>query len=294
MNAVDDCVVQGLGLTRRYGSFTAVDNVDLSVDTGQIVGLLGANGAGKTTLIRMLLGLLRPTAGTVALLGGPPSRHTRRMLGYVPQGLGLYTDLTVAENRRFHASAFHTGDTPGDLADVDDHDGRLVADLSLGQQRRLAFALAIAHEPRLLVLDEPTSGVGPLGRARLWDSIHDSADAGTGVLVTTHYLSEAEQCEQLVMMAAGRVVARGTATQIIGDTQVVDVTTGDQGRVLTALADAGMVASLDAGGVAVPGVDQKRVRAVLANTSSVDDIGVRPATLEERFVELARPTGTPV
>lgn len=291
MTAVLDPVVSGRGLTRRYGTFTAVDNVDVSVGSGEIVGLLGANGAGKTTLIRMLLGLLKPTGGTVALMGGPPSRHTRRLLGYVPQGLGLYTDLTVAQNHRFHASAFHTSPETAALSDLD---GRtLVGDLSLGQQRRLAFELAAAHDPRLLVLDEPTSGVGPLGRTRLWDRIHARADSGTGVLVTTHHLSEAEQCDRLVMMAAGRVVARGTAPQIIGDAKVVDVTTDDQGRVLTALGDAGMVASLGAGGVAVPGVDMEKVRTVLANSSAVDDIGVRPATLEERFVELASPVSAP-
>lgn len=285
MNVTDGPVVDGQGLTRRYGSLTATDAVDVAVGSGEIVGLLGANGAGKTTLIRMLLGLLAPTAGSVRLLGGPPSRRSRRHLGYVPQGLGLYTDLTVAQNRRFHAAAFGVADNESPQTDLDDR--TLVADLSLGQQRQLALEVAVAHDPALLALDEPTSGVGPLGRTRLWNLIHDRADGGTGVLITTHHVAEAEQCDRLVMMAAGRVVARGTVAQIIHGSRVVDVTTSDPGQVLAVLTSAGMIASLGVGGVAVPGVDKQEVCTVLADTPAADDIDVRPATLEERFVELA-------
>ena len=205
-------VVRATDVTRRFGTATATDAVSLSVAPGEVVGLLGANGAGKTTLIRMLLGLLPPTEGTVDLLGAAPTvRANRRRIGYVPQGSGLYTDLTVRQNQDFHRRVFGTG-VAADLRP----DDRQVEDLPLGEQRRLAFDVAAAHSPELLVLDEPTSGVGPLGRAALWESIRRAAQAGAGVLVTTHHMAEAEQCDRLVVMAAGRVVATGTASTITG------------------------------------------------------------------------------
>jgi ABC-type multidrug transport system ATPase subunit len=174
-------------VTCRFGANVAVDGVSLAVGPGEIVGLIGANGAGKTTLIRMLLGLLPPSEGSVSLFGAPPDRRSRRRLGYVAQGLGLYPDLTVAENAEFVAAGFGSppAQLPEDLAAVRDD---LVGTIGLGRQRRLAFATALAHEPELLVLDEPTSGVNPLARARLWDQIHEQAERGAGVLVTTHYL----------------------------------------------------------------------------------------------------------
>ncbi|HEX8862722.1 MAG TPA: ABC transporter ATP-binding protein, partial [Actinomycetes bacterium] len=153
-------LLQARGVTRTFGGLTAVDQVDLQVNAGEVVGLLGANGAGKTTLIRIVLGLLRPTAGEVRLLGEPPSRHSRARLGYVPQSLGLYDDLTVAENLAFTARAFG-GHPPERLDDpeLEAARGELVAGLPLGLRRRLAFAAALGHQPELLVLDEPTSGV---------------------------------------------------------------------------------------------------------------------------------------
>ena len=237
-------LAEASGATRRFGAFTAVDTVSLSVAPGEIVGLLGANGAGKTTLIKMLLGLSAPTAGTVTMFGQPPSRTTRTRLGYVPQGLGLWETLTVRENLRFAATAFGADpDTPlpGSLHDAADH---LVADIGLGLQRQLAFTIALAHKPDLLVLDEPTSGVDPLSRARLWDTVHDQADRGVGVLVTTHYMQEAEQCDRLVLMSHGRNVASGTRTDIIGDTTACEVETPDWAAAFTALTDAGLPVTL--------------------------------------------------
>ena len=230
-------------LTRRFGSFTAVDEVDLTVEPGEVVGLLGANGAGKTTLIRMVLGLLHPSAGRVRLFGEPPSRRTRARIGYVPQGLGLYEDLTAAENLRFTANAFRVAEPPLD-PDLEAVRGELVASLPLGLRRRLAFAAALGHRPELLVLDEPTSGVDALAGARLWDAIRSAAEGGpgpggagpggagpgaggraprAGVLVSTHSMGEAEQCDRLVVMAGGKVVAGGTVDQIIGDATTVAV-----------------------------------------------------------------------
>src|SRR5580658_3119656 len=201
-------------VSRTFGSFTAVDRVDLAVRAGEVVGLLGGNGAGKTTLIRLLLGLLPVSAGSVRLFGQPPSRATRRRIGYVPQTLGLYDDLTVAENLAFSGAVFSApARTPASLRR---YAGALVGDLPLGVARRAAFAQALAHAPDLLLLDEPTSGVDPLARARLWETIGEAAAAGAGAIVTTHNMEEAEECSRLVVMAAGRVVAVGTTKQIIG------------------------------------------------------------------------------
>lgn len=211
--------LEARGLTRRFGATTAVDDVDLVVREGEIVGLVGPNGAGKTTLVRMLLGLLAPTAGHARLLGGPPSREARARVGHVPQGLGLYRALTVTENLEFVAAAYGvTGDLGGlleesGLAPVAD---RRLSTLPLGVQRRVAYAGAALHQPVVLVLDEPTSGVDPVGRVRLWRRIHAAADAGTAVLVTTHHLAEVERCDRMVLLVDGRVVVDTSPRELRG------------------------------------------------------------------------------
>ena len=218
---------QAVAVTRAFGHFVAVDHIDLEVHPGEVVGLLGANGAGKTTLIRLLLGLLRPTGGEIRLFGEPPSRGTRRRIGYVPQGLGLYDDLTPAENLAFSAAVFGEGSAAASLPEpLRRYGTTVVGSLPLGIQRTVAFAQALAHRPDLLVLDEPTSGVDPLARARLWETVAGAAAAGAGVLVTTHYIDKAGECDRLVIMAAGRVVARGTVPEIVGDAQVSVVESG--------------------------------------------------------------------
>ena len=279
-------------LTRRFGDVVAVDGVDLAVAAGEVVGLIGANGAGKTTLIRMALGLLPPSAGRAELLGRPPSREGRRRIGYVPQGLGLYTDLTVAENLAFTAASFGVASAPREVLaarapDLTDDADRLVATLPLGVRRRVGFLAALLHEPALLVLDEPTSGVDPLGRSRLWDRIRATADDGAGVLVTTHYLGEAAQCDRLVLLAAGRVVAAGTPADIVGDAAVVEVDADRWDAAFTVLVDAGLAPSLAGRRLRVPASDPDAVATLLRDRQI--DAGIRtvPATLEERFVELA-------
>jgi ABC-2 type transport system ATP-binding protein len=200
---------------KAFGEFTAVEGVDLIVARGEVVGLLGANGAGKTTLMKMLLGLISPTAGSVELFGETITPDARRRIGYVPQGLGLYEDLTVAENLEFVAKAF--GVEFPQLADVAPSKDVLVRELSLGLRRRTAFLGALSHRPELLVLDEPTSGVDVIARSDLWATIRAEAEAGAGVLVSTHHLEEVDQCDRLVVMAGGRVVLSGTMTEIVGD-----------------------------------------------------------------------------
>jgi ABC-2 type transport system ATP-binding protein/ribosome-dependent ATPase len=248
------------------------------------VGLLGANGAGKTTLIRILLGLLPATDGHVRLFGGTPSRETRRRIGYVPQGLGLYEDLTPRENLAFAQAAFggeRVALPPAlqPLADVP------VGRLSLGVQRRVAFAQALGHRPDLLVLDEPTSGVDPLARARLWETIRDAADSGAGVLVTTHHMDEAEECDRLVVMADGRVVAEGTVAQIVGTARAAVIETDQWERAFRAIEAAGMPAALVGRTLRVPGASIADVERALGEVPAHVSDGA--ATLEERFLELA-------
>ncbi|HET9896917.1 MAG TPA: ABC transporter ATP-binding protein [Streptosporangiaceae bacterium] len=275
-------LAQVRGATKRFGEFTAVREVDLEVHPGEIVGLLGANGAGKTTLIRMLLGLTGTSSGSVELFGQPPSRQTRSRLGYVPQGLGLYDDLTAAENLEFSAAVFGSGAPlpPG----IAPYAGQLIGSMSLGVQRRVAFAQALSHHPDLLILDEPTSGVDPLGRARLWETIADAAQAGAGVLVTTHYMEEAGECGRLVIMADGAVVAAGTAASIIGSRQVTVVETKSWAEAFGRCEDAGWQVALAGRGVRVPGADPGAVRRALGDLPAV--VRQVPATMEERFFEL--------
>jgi ABC-2 type transport system ATP-binding protein len=275
------------GARKRFGEVVAVDGVDLAVGPGEVVGLLGANGAGKTTLMRLVLGLLRPTGGTVSLFGEPPSRRTRARLGYLPQGLGLYEDLTVAENLAFSADAF--GAPAPERLDpaLEAVRGDLVAELPLGLRRRVAFAAALAHHPDLLVLDEPTSGVGPLGRARLWETIRAAAEAGAGVLVSTHFMSEAEQCDRLVVMAAGRVVAAGGMADIVGDATAVEVRPERWEAAFTALDRAGMPAALVGRRLRVPDADPQRVAAALDAAGVEAGVELLPATFEEKFVALS-------
>lgn len=269
----------------RFGAFTAVDSVSLSIRSGEVVGLLGANGAGKTTLIRALLGLLRPVSGQALLFGSVPSVKTRRRVGYVPQTLGLYDDMTVQENWSFTSGAFGTGQPklPASIAVTRDE---LVGSLPLGTQRRVALAVAFSHQPDLLVLDEPTSGVAPLSAARLWQDIRASAEQGTGVLVTTHNMEEAEQCDRLVVMAGGRVAAAGTVDDIIGARKVAEIRCHDWRKAFGLLDAAGYVVQAH-GQILRVAASLHAVERLLSSDHIQAMITLVPANLEEAFAAIA-------
>ena len=213
------------GLSKQFGNFHAVDDVTLKVGYGEIYGLLGANGAGKTTIIKMLCGLLAPTAGTIALAGRTSDLRAsslRRRIGYMSQKFTLYDDLSIIENLRFYAGIYglQSSDRDARIAWVLEssglrgREGLLTAKLPGGWKQRVAFGAAVMHDPEILFLDEPTSGVDPLARRQFWRLIDERARAGTAILITTHYLEEAEHCNRLCFMAAGRMVAEGSPTAI--------------------------------------------------------------------------------
>ncbi|BDZ54324.1 ATP-binding cassette domain-containing protein [Agromyces marinus] len=281
------------GATRRFGAHTAVDDMSLDVRAGEIVGLIGANGAGKTTFLRMLIGLERPDAGTTELFDGPPDNPARGRMGYVPQGLGLFRTITVDQNVEFTRRVY--GGRGASLpAALDEVRGSVVNDIGLGRQRQLAFALALSHEPELLVLDEPTSGVDPLARARLWDVIHEQAAAGRGVIVTTHYLQEAEQCSRLALMSRGRLLGVGSVADLTAGTTAVLVRSDAWQEAFAALGDAGLPTMLTGRDIRVAGVPADEVRAALATRGIPASVDAVEPTLEETMVLLDHvPTEAP-
>jgi ABC-2 type transport system ATP-binding protein len=213
-------------LTRQFGKFTAVKNLSLQIRYGEIYGLLGANGAGKTTAIRMLCGLLDPTQGDVQLAGGRELRSgtVRQRVGYMSQKFSLYDDLSIQENLAFFAGVYGVPERERNekirwvlsFSGLQGKQDQVTGSLPGGWKQRVAFGAAILHEPSVLFLDEPTSGVDPLARRAFWTMINRLADAGTAILVTTHYLEESEQCNRLGFMAAGELVAEGTPTDTKG------------------------------------------------------------------------------
>lgn len=217
-----DVLVRTQGLTRRFGSFVAVDHVDVELPRGQVFGFLGPNGSGKSTTIRMLAGLLTPTSGTVTGFGRldvvRDTEAWKRRLGYMSQKFSLYPDLTVRENLQFFGQVYGLRGAAlttriaalGERLHLEPLRDVLADSLSTGMRQRVALAAALLHEPELLFLDEPTGGVDPRGRRLFWDLIYElAADRGMTVLVTTHYMDEAEQCDALAFILDGRIIARG-------------------------------------------------------------------------------------
>ncbi len=220
-----DFTVETRKLSKRFGRFVAVDEVSFGVQAGEVFGLLGSNGAGKSTAIRMLCGLLRPTSGQALVLGVDVARRpeeVRRRIGYMTQRFSLYEDLTVRQNLRFYGGVYGLSGSAlrereawaVEVAGLAGMEDRLTGALAGGWKQRLALASAVLHEPRVLFLDEPTGGVDPISRRRFWDLIDALASSGVTVIVTTHYLDEAEHCGRIALMHAGRLAALGSVSEL--------------------------------------------------------------------------------
>jgi ABC-2 type transport system ATP-binding protein len=218
-------VIGAKDLNKRFGSFQAVKNFQLEIRNGDIYGLLGANGAGKTTSIKIICGLIDPTSGSVTLLGkskGLRSAEVRSHIGYMSQKFALYDDLTIGENLDFYARLYGVDERVREerkkwvleTAELSGEAGMVTKSLPGGWKQRVAFGAAVMHEPEAIFLDEPTSGVDPLARRAMWRMINECADRGAGILVVTHYLEEAEQCNRIGFMVAGEIIADGSPTEV--------------------------------------------------------------------------------
>jgi ABC-2 type transport system ATP-binding protein len=218
-------VIDARELTRRFGTFVAVDRISFDVAAGEVFGFIGANGAGKTTAIRMLIGLLQPSAGSARVAGfdvATQAEQVKRSIGYMSQRFSLYEDLTPRENIRLYGGIY--GLTRAQIRERSDtmlqrlNASRIadepVARLPLGWRQKLALSVALVHEPRIVFLDEPTSGVDPITRRQFWELIYEAASRGTTVLVTTHYMDEAEYCDRISIMVAGRIAAIGAPADL--------------------------------------------------------------------------------
>jgi ABC-2 type transport system ATP-binding protein len=306
-----EAVIVADGLTRRFGDFVAVDRLSFSVQPGEIFGFLGPNGAGKTTAIRMLIGVLPPSEGTARVAGhdvaGEPLA-VRRAIGYMSQLFSLYGDLTVRENLDLFAGLYDlTGRRREERirwalasAGLEAREGQLTATLPLGLKQRLALGSAVLHEPAVLFLDEPTSGVDPLARRAFWDLIAELADAGTTVLVTTHYMEEAEHCHRLALMNRGRLIALDAPASLKGSLEraILEVRSADPSRSATVVAPLDSVEDVTMFGRAVHivVVDESAARDEIGTALTRAGIEVRGIdrvrpTLEDVFVSLVRESG---
>jgi len=291
-------------LTRRFGDLVAVDHVNFTVNAGEVVGYLGPNGSGKTTTIRMLLGLLAPSEGRASVLGydaWSQAEEVRARSGYMSQKFALYDDLTVLENLTFYAGVYGIRDRQRiaqtiDLVGLKGHESTLTRALSTGWRQRLALGIALVHQPKLLFLDEPTSGVDPTARRAFWDLIYELAGGGVTVFVTTHYMDEAEYCERVGIMRAGKLLAMDTPTGLKRS-----IIQGDVWEVFARPLEAGLEALAGVAGVQRVGlagdhlrvislgVQPEALRAALSRAGvGVEAIERGEASLEDVFLALAK------
>jgi drug efflux transport system ATP-binding protein len=299
-------------LTRRFGSFVAVDHVSFTVKAGEIFGFLGSNGAGKSTTIRMLCGLLKPTSGTATVGGHDVGRDPERVkarIGYMSQKFSLYELLTVDQNIRLYAELY--GVPPArfaerrrfalEMAGLEGREKALPRDLPGGFRQRLALGCAILHEPPILFLDEPTGGVDPISRRQFWRLIDQLSKAGVTVLVTTHYLDEAEYCHRLALIHAGRLAALGTTRelkQVFADRQIVEIRTRRSVEVMRALDAMDDVEESSLFGTAVHAVLRSRkvapfeiVARLAAQQLVVDSVEPVQPSLEDVFLDVVEKAG---
>jgi ABC-2 type transport system ATP-binding protein len=300
------------GLSRRFGSFVAVDNLSFSVKQGEIFGFLGANGAGKSTTIRMLCGLLRPSSGT-ALVGGIDvsldPEGVKRRIGYMSQKFSLYEALTVDQNIRFFGGIYGLSrerlearrQFVLEMAGLAGRGNTLTRELPGGWRQRLALGCAILHEPSIVFLDEPTGGVDPLSRRRFWDLIGDLSRQGVTVLVTTHYLDEAEHCHRIAIIHAGRLAAMGTTSElkhVFASRPILEVLAARPVAAMDFLDRHEAVEKTSLFGTAVHAVLRSdRVgfdeisRALESNGIKVHSIGLVPPSLEDVFLDVVERVG---
>jgi ABC-2 type transport system ATP-binding protein len=298
-------------LTRAFGNFLAVDEVSFGVPAGEIFGFLGPNGAGKTTTIRMLTGLLRPSSGRGEVAGHDlrgDATSVRHQIGYMSQRFSLYPDLTVSENIALYGGLYGVGrerlarrrEWVMAMAGLEGQEHRLTAELSLGWKQRLALGCAVLHEPAVLFLDEPTSGVDPLSRRRFWELINTLSATGTTVMVTTHFLDEAEYCHRVALMNRGRLIAldRPSALRAAMTDPILAISTSDAPRAVGLLRGVPGVGELSLFGRTVRAVVQdeaegrQRVGQALATGGlAALNIARVPPALEDVFVALVRREG---
>jgi ABC-2 type transport system ATP-binding protein len=217
--------IEVFDLTKTFGKFTSVDNISFEVKQGEVFGFLGSNGAGKSTTIKMLCGILEPTSGDATVGGFSIAKEpdsVKKNIGYMSQKFSLYNDLTVSENINFFGGVYGLEGSFLDerknwvlrMAGLEDKDNSLTSSLSVGFKQRLALGCAVIHEPKIIFLDEPTGGVDPISRRKFWDLITDLSDKGTTVFVTTHYLDEAEFCNRIILINAGKLIAGGSPKEL--------------------------------------------------------------------------------
>jgi ABC-2 type transport system ATP-binding protein len=244
-----DHVIEVDGLTKNFDGFCAVDHIQFNVERGKIFGFLGPNGSGKTTTMRMLLGLIEPSAGRALVLGedmAHKANEVRTRLGYMTQRFSLYNDLTVIENLHFYGQVYGLNNHrlnertrfALEMADLVGRENEMTKNLSGGWRQRLALGAAILHQPDLLFLDEPTAGVDPLSRRAFWDLLYRLAAGGTTIFVTTHYMDEAENCEELAFIHNGHIIARGSPDSIkrsMMHGQVIELNPDDPSQAITLL-----------------------------------------------------------
>lgn len=246
------------GLTRTFGNFVAVDNISLEVHKGEIFGFLGPNGSGKSTTIRMLCGLLLPTSGTGTVHGYDiirQSEQIKQSIGYMSQKFSLYDDITVTENINFFSGVYNVPEEKKadrkqwvlDMAGISDRKDVITRTLPGGFKQRLALGCAMLHEPTILFLDEPTSGVDPISRRNFWSLIYEMASAGTTVFVTTHYMDEADYCDRLALIYRGKIIAEGTPNELklkYMTKTVLEIEVDKPGEALEALSTRGIEAAM--------------------------------------------------